>query len=269
MKPCPSEFTIERWRQGELGAAPRSEVVAADDIATHVGACVSCATRVKDLAAPPPPMDLDAIWNAARAVGEPDDEPRPAMPVTGAGRAGFRTWSRRRLTAVFLPLAAAAAMTVAWWPSTSPDVPKGRGEWALRVLVKVHGRETIAEATSGVRLAAGDRLRFETWTNWPRGYVALIGLDAAGVVSAWAPTEGPTVEVPGGRHFLMDSAIELDDTLGPERVELIGCRQPRQTSALVADARRALERAHGDLRALGPFAAGCHQQTFWIDKVKP
>jgi len=262
MKPCPSEFAIERWRQGERGVAPATESIPLDDVAAHVRGCASCAAHVEDLAAPPPPIDLDAIWAAAEGAA-------PHRATKPAAAARPRTWNRRRLATAFVPLMAAAAVTLVWWRARPRDLVKGHGEWALRVLVKVHGRETIAEVTSGVRLAAGDQLRFETWTSWSRGHVALLGLDASGVVSAWAPTQGPTIEIPGGRHFLMDGAIELDDTLGPERVELVGCRQPRQISVLVAEARRALERAHGDLQALAPFAAGCHQQTFWIDKVKP
>lgn len=159
-----------------------------------------------------------------------------------------------------LPLVATAAVAtavvaVAVRPEAA-DVRKGGGElWALNVLVKRRGEPKVQRPASGVRLSAGDQLRFEVTAKTGPGYVAVIGADSRGVVTPLAPPAGDAVLVRGG-PVVLNGAVELDDAPGAERIELFGCSRPIAVVELV--------RATKD-----GVAAGCYQQTFWIEKVEP
>jgi hypothetical protein len=241
MNGCPSEFGLERLRLGEL-----TDTQASTDMLTHVAQCVTCTGRLAELGEPPPPLALDEVWAAA-----------------GGGR------RRRAWGWAAVGLAAAAALVLLLRPArrTDHDLIKG-GPWSLLVLVRGEGGR-VAAVPSGARLSPGDQLRFEVLTTWARGYVALISLDSANAVTPlYPPGGGASPEIRGGRRVLLDGAVELDQTLGSERIELLGCRQPVAMATLIASARAALTRAGGDLQKVGELAPGCHRETFWIVKVK-
>jgi hypothetical protein len=255
---CPSEFALERLL---LGEAAESEAGRAT--ADHVDHCASCTDRLAVFSADPPPFPLDAVWRAAReATGR-----ERRLPGARPARRTYWTWLIRGFAVVgtaTIALVAAGRLI----PRVQPpaDQVKG-GPWGLTVIARKHGREEVTRLASGSRLSPGDRLRFEVSTNWTRGYAGVIGLDAHGVVSILAPADGPTVEVRGSQRLLLDGAVELDESIGSERIDLIGCRQQMPVAALADAARVALQRQGGDLRKVGQIAAGCHQETFWFEKA--
>ena len=71
----------------------------------------------------------------------------------------------------------------------------------------------------------------------------------------------------GGRRTLLEGAVELDRAQGPERLLLVACRRPMAVPDLVAAARQALARAHGEARRMAGLDLGCHEEAFWINKV--
>jgi hypothetical protein len=215
-----------------------------------------------ELSGAPPPFPLDAVWQAAHAKAEPSLTP----PLAEASA------SRRHLIGPIVltftaAVAVAAAAIMILRPARPTDLVKGR-PWTLTVIAKRHGSLEATRASSGVRLAAGDRLRFEVATTLTPGYVAILGLDSAGVVTPLVPADGDTVEIRDGGRMLFDGAVELDQTAGPERIELLGCPRSAPVATLAAAAREALKTAGGDLRKVGQIAPGCHQETFWIEKTK-
>jgi hypothetical protein len=252
--PCPSELGLERLRVGELGAPEVATVTA------HVERCAACTKRLAVLVEAPPPFALDAVWQEARAAATRAQARRPSF-LQGFGRL------------LLLGLTAAAviaAVAVELRPTPPGDLTKGGDPWRLTVIAK-QGEDGAAIVVSGAKLVPGDRLRFQVTTSWDRGYVAIFSLDGAGAVSALVPFTGETVEVRGGERSLLAGAVELDETLGPERIELLGCRRPLPVTELTAALREALTRAGGDLRkvgALGPPASACHRETFWIETVR-
>ena len=252
---CPSDFGLERWRLGELDGSPTAHATA-----RHVEHCPMCATRIAAMAEPPAPLPLDAVWQSAHRAGRGENRGLAPTPMVRPRRA-------RVLAGLSVVLTAAAV--VALWlqrPAPRADVVKG-GPWTMKVLVKRRGKEDVAPVSSGVRLAAGDRLRFEASTTWSVGYAAIIGLDSLGVVSALVPSGGQAIEIAGGRPVLLDGAAELDDAPGSERIDLLACPRRMAVTSLVAQARAALARGGGNLRKLGQMAPGCYQETFWIEKV--
>jgi hypothetical protein len=262
---CPSEFALERLRLGELegGAAGRAT-------AFHVACCDACAKRSAAISGAPPSFPLDAVWREVHGQA-PHGRVRELRADHRARQAVDHTRVGRRLAVAFVAavatVAAAAGAVLLLRPRPPADLVKG-GPWALTVIAKPRGREEVTRIASGARLSPGDRLRFEVSTTWPLGYAVIIGLDSAGLVSPLVPSEGQAIEITRGHRVLFDGAVELDQSTGMERIDLLGC--PRQVSVakLAGAARAALRRQGGDLRRVGRIAPDCHQETFWIEKVK-
>jgi hypothetical protein len=225
---CPSELTLERLRQGEL----TGDLV----LRAHTAGCPLCQRTLEALAAPPPPMAF----------------PRP--------RARFFA-----LPALGVMAVAAAALVLVLRPREE-TISKGAG-WQLSVIA-LAGDGKVRRVEAGARLRPGDRLRFEVFTRGPRAEVALVSLDAAGTVSSLVPAAGDTVPVPAGRRTLLDGAVELDDTLGAERILLVACPRARPVAEVAAAARQALARARGDAHQVNDLGLGCEQTSLWIEKVK-
>jgi hypothetical protein len=66
---------------------------------------------------------------------------------------------------------------------------------------------------------------------------------------------------------LLKEAVELDSSLGAERIVLVACNGSLQVAEVLASAQRALTVAHGDPRQVSGLGTGCHEETFWITKV--
>jgi hypothetical protein len=225
---CPSELTLERLRQGELPGLESAR------LEPHVRDCLACRRLLEELQAPPP----------ALAAAPP----------------------RRRFS---LPMAAglgalAAAGLMLWLRPARDTITKG-APWNLTVVAR--GRDgRVTRLDPGAPLSPGDRLRFEVFTSWPEGHVTLISVDGAGAISRLVPGES-AIAVRGGQRTLLDGAVELDATLGPERILLVGCRRPLAVAEVVAAVRGALVRAGGDPRRMGGLDLSCAEETFWINKV--
>lgn len=171
---CPEDELLDRLREGTL---PDAEALEVED---HLRACRRCRERSHELA--------DAA--EARAV---DREP-PPPPRTG----------RQHLADMLLGgLLAVALAGVAYWLLPRRDVAEPvRTDGAERLSVVVERGATRVPATSDMVLQASDRLHF-TFTGTEPGYLALLGLDAAGEVrtyypataetAPWSPQSGPEI----------------------------------------------------------------------------
>lgn len=238
-EPCPSEFALERLRAGELSPTAAQR--------THLEGCPSCGERLARMAVPPPPLDLEAIRREA-----------------GVARRAPGGWRSRW----FLVPVAAAAVAGALLLAPRPDLQtKGTG-FTLSIIARTPDG-SVRRLAPGTRLRGGDQLRFELTTAWPTAEVALVSMDARGAVSPLVPATGNTATVPGGRKVLLDGAVELDDTPGPERILLVACQRPLSVTAVVEAARTALARAGGDPRRVGPLGTGCHEESVWIERGQP
>ena len=245
--PCPSEFALERWRFGELAASPEEAAIVA-----HVANCPGCRVRQAELAkVAQPPLATDTIWAKATAQ-------KPRLPTS---RWRSLVWPSAALTTAAL----SAFLVVS--RSHEPDIVT-KGAWQLGVIAK--GRDGhITHLDPGGALSPGDRLRFDVATGWPNATIALVMLDSAGKVSRLAPAADRALSIAGGKRVLLDEAVQLDSTLGPERIVLVGCSGSLEVADVVASAERALAAADGDPRRVSSLGTGCHEESFWISKVKP
>ncbi len=242
---------MERWRFGELAGLPEEALLVA-----HLKECPACSQKQAELAreSTPPSLNVDAIW----AKGRGGDSGKAWSP--GRRHLG---WGVGALAGASLALALVFLIR----PS-SPDILSKGGAWHLGIVAKSKSG-TIMRLDPGAPLGPGDRLRFEVFTPWPKAEVALVMLDSAGTVTPLAPAGELARSIAGGRQVLLDEAVELDENTGPERIVLVGCREPMRVADVVAAAQRALAQAHGDLRLVKTLGLGCHEESFWISKVHP
>jgi len=245
---CPSEFTLERWRFGELAASSEESSLLA-----HVDACPACRQRLAEMAAAPAPVaSSDAVWERARAVAATERPSRRWRPLR---------WSLAGIAAVALIAASTAALR-----RSSDEVLLKGSAWRLGVIAKSRDG-AIVRVDPGAPLSAGDQLRFEVTTSWPKASIAIVMLDSTGKVSRLAPNHGQTLPVAGGKRVLLGDAVELDASLGPERIVLVGCPEARPLADIDQAASRALAAAEGDPRKVDGLGTGCHEESFWITKV--
>jgi hypothetical protein len=228
---CPSELTLERLRQGEIEGAP---------LEAHVRSCLACRRLVEELAAPPPPLAL---------------APRRR-----------RWWAQTALAGAAVgALVTVTVLVLLEPPHASTFLCKG-GPWSLQVFARRPDGQ-VGRLDPGASVSPGDRLRFQVSSCWEPGEVAILDVEARGEISPVVPPSGATIPVAAGRTTLLDGAVELDGSLGRERLLLLACRRAVALSDLLAAARQALARAGGDPLRMGRVDRGCAEETLWINKV--
>jgi len=117
-----------------------------------------------------------------------------------------------------------------------PPQPDGRrkGGDALAVFRRTPAGQ-VDPVVDGDELHPGDAIRFRV-TLARDGYAGVFGVDAAAVVTAYAPL-GPTLErLARGTATVLDGSIILDGTLGAEHVVLVVCDAARPVAAIIAAA---------------------------------
>jgi hypothetical protein len=255
---CPSEFTLERWRFGELAAS-----AAEAPLLAHIEACPDCRRRQAELAAADQPgLDTAAIW--ASAAGARDARPKTrwrflTLQWAGAAFAGAAIAT----TLGVLVQAMAPGLRL---PSPESEALTKGGPFQLGVIAKRRDG-SILRLDPGAQVAPGDDLRFEVFTSWTKADIAMVMLDSAGRVSQIAPARRQSIALASGRKVLLDETVELDGSLGIERIILVACRHSLDVADVVSSARRALLAAHGDPRQVDGLGTGCHEESFWITKV--
>jgi hypothetical protein len=219
-----------------------------DAIGAHVTSCQRCTGRVEErtrLAASfATDVGLDVLVGAAaRTVRR--SRLRPALISAGA-----------------LAAAAAVLFVVVRKPTTEAPTVRTKGGLALGLVAK-HLDGRIEPLTSPAKLAPGEAIEFEI-SSQSAGFVGVIGVDAAGVVSPYAPAR----RLPAGSHQMLEGSIVLDATLGAERIFAVQCETEIEMDMIVDRARSALARVGGNPAQIELLAlpATCSQASFLIEK---
>jgi len=220
---CLSDLRFDEWQAGELDADDELRAAA------HVDGCERCRRRKAELDAdrerflassPVPPVRATEVKSAKA--------PRKTRVIP------LRAWA-----GVALSAAALVALFVALSPGSRGGSEIGGGEAVgdrvkgshrLGFFVK-RGSETF-EGLSGQRVLPGDQLRFVVTLRAP-AHVAVLSRDGAGQASVYFPaggTSAPRFDAAGGRG--LDGAVELDETLGRERLWGVFCAESFEVGPL-------------------------------------
>ncbi len=138
-------------------------------------------------------------------------------------------------------LLAAAAMIVALMLFSIQHLPEDpdtrmKGSGIELGLFVMEGSEAKITDPSQLR-HPGDRIQFHL-TAPAGGYLHLLGIDEAGVLSVYFPRPGAAHEsYPGGAARPVPGSVILDDTLGRERVFVLICAEAMAPDELLARVR--------------------------------
>lgn len=220
---CLSDLMLDEWHAGELDSA------AARIVEEHVASCDRCRARQQ----------------ALQAVANEFLRARP-----GAPQRRFRA----RTVGIALSGLAVAAAALLLMRTPEPFGERSKGGPSLGFFV-LRGERVFA-GSEGERLQPGDRLRFVATSLTPR-QLAILSRDARGVASVYYPAAPHSRLVAATRETPLDTAVELDGTLGTETLFGVFCDQEFEVEPL----RQALERS-GKL----PSLPGCSVDQLEVRK---
>jgi hypothetical protein len=240
---CLSDLLLDQLIAGELVGGE------GDGARSHLDGCAACRTRRAEL---------------DEAVARFDSE----VFVEGlAAQAVRRTRGPRFLPMLSAGVAAVAALIlVVLLRPPAPDERTKGGAVTLALVVR-HVDGSTERVVPGALLRPNEAIRFEL-TTARAGFVGVVGLDSAQVVSAYAPASGTLPALPAGRAQLLDGSVILDNTAGAERIVAVVCAKTRSIEDVAAAAKRALARAGGDPRGVGALEIDCDQSSFVFAKAR-
>lgn len=240
---CLSDFVLDQIVAGDLDGAP------AEVARRHLAECARCSGRLASFeAVEVPPFSTLGT--------KPSEAPRP------------------RMKSFMITLAAAAlAAGIALYasskngeePHASTEVTRAKGSLALGVVVR-RSSGSVARLAARGQVSPGDSLRFEL-ASADSGFLGVLGVDAAGVVTPYAPASGSLRAFAGGPPVVLEETIVADDTLGIERLVAVLCEDPVPMAELVASAQRALAASSGDPTRVANLRERCVEARFDIEKT--
>ena len=241
---CLSDFTLDQLIARELSGEAEQAA------RRHTADCPRCAERLVQFeAVEAPPLDP--------ALARPQSNPKQralswallAAIAMGAGGSLLLVRSRSGSN-----------------PSASIVEMQTRTKAAIGLALIVRGASgEVRRLAPGDTVHPGDALRFEVAAGEP-GFVSIIGIDAAGAITKYAPQSEASLRFENGPATLLGDTIIADDTLGAERVLALLCREPLAYEALRSQVERALKRAGGDPHAVAAVDARCAEAAFDIAK---
>ncbi|MDB4974500.1 MAG: hypothetical protein JWN48_2841 [Myxococcaceae bacterium] len=221
---CISDLRFDQLLAEELNAGERHLLHA------HVASCARCRAQLEAL-------------RGERAQFQASELATPAW-LAPAPRPKRRTRGRELAVAAACMVGLAFLRSPAERPRSSPSdsADSERAKGGDHVSFYVKRGERVQRGSVDEPLHPGDQLRFTYTTDRPR-YVALISIDAAHHTCVYYPPGARALQVDPGREVPLPSAIELDHTLGVERVAALFCDEPIDLAALQRELARGA-RAH-------------------------
>ncbi|MBW2734792.1 MAG: DUF4384 domain-containing protein [Deltaproteobacteria bacterium] len=254
--PCPSELLLDRYRLSDLPEAQHHECSA------HIDQCPRCAER------------LVILKKESIDFAEGFNIPNLVVDALQRAEKTSRPWWASALRPQWLGAIAAAsvgvmAMVLLWPqltegpPGLSPEPGAYRIKGGFSIAVRVKRGERQWQAKADTWFEPGDNIRFIV-TIPSAGYLYVVGIDASRTVTLYEPYGGERARrLQPGDAQAVPGAIELDDTLGDERVIALLCKNLHQSKELLATAQAVLakltqEQTHLQIRSL-PLK--CAQKT--------
>jgi hypothetical protein len=246
MSPHPSDLALDRLLTGEA---------VAPDVRTHLDGCDACAARLAEL---------------TRAAHEfVATAPIARLTAATEQRLATERWRRRRRELVYgasAVLAAAAVLLLMLRPP--PPIYRTKGGGLVLDVFRKRASGVVEMLLPSGQASPGEALRFRVGTPEP-GFAAILSIDGAGTVTSYFPTTAELAPIERGRNQLLDATIELDRTLGRERLIALVCPRRLPLSKVREAVAAELARVHGDAAAVEPARAApeCATTSFWFAKV--
>ena len=211
---CLSDLQLDELAAGEL---PTLE---AERAAAHLRSCERCAERERSF----------------REVARAFLELHPEAPARASMRAA-PTRARGQFRALLVAGVVLAAVAVLFVRAErAPMLASERAKGGARLGFYVKRGARVFQGADGERVQAGDQLRFVV--NHAAGQeIAILSRDASGTASVYYPRQTRSVALDSAPATVLDAAVELDATLGPETLYGIFC----STEFEIEPLRRALE----------------------------
>ena len=229
---CLSDPTLDHLLAAELRDPEHAEA------RSHLATCSACAARHAEIE-----RDRDAF--------------RAALPertfVARAARSPTRTRARWwRWAAPAVVACAAIVFVLSLRPRDELGGTRIKGGARLGFYLDRAGR--VAPGAAGDVLRPGDRVRFTITTSEP-GYLIVAGVDASSRVTIYYADGARAAAVTAGVDQPLPDSVELDDTLGRERIVAVLC-----------DRAIGVEQARASLVAGARAIAGCHTDELAWEK---
>lgn len=244
-----TDLELDEWAAGELSPSDQQRCEA------HVAECAACRARKLALAQASAAFyaqapDFPAL---ARRVKGMRAAPSKRVGATQAARSR-RPW---RWLAPPLLAACAAIGFIALQPTVhAPVASETRSKGKPRLGFFVKRGEEITRGDTGTPVYPGDALRFVYSIDRPY-YLAIYSADARGV-SVYFPNSQLAHQLTVGQDVALDFSVELDDTVGRER--LIGLFCPE------AFAVERVQSALTSTSSLPDALAGCQRVELQLNK---
>ncbi len=197
---CISDLVLDELAAGELAPESMARVQA------HLTTCERCASRRNTFQ-----REREAFLAAAPSFD--------AHAVLVGRKLQRRHWPAARAWWLGAALAACAVVAL-----LGPQLqPPTRSKGGPHVDFFVKHAQRVERGTLGQSVQPGDLLRFTYSTDAPR-YLALLDRDARGA-STFYPASTQAVRVAQGANVALAFSVELDTSLGPERIYAVFCSE--------------------------------------------
>jgi anti-sigma factor RsiW len=249
---CVSDLIVDRYLLDELPSGERQTVAA------HLATCRTCADVCASFEA-----DRKLFAGEAVAALAADALARPVQPP----RRGLDLWLRQLAFPALAVTAAAAGLALVWRPASET---RTKGGFSLSSYVLHPDRGSTGSLHQGEPLHPGDRLQFR-YNGVKGGYLAVVSVDATGSVSVFYPPGTTAAPVLAGHEVALQSAVELDDTLGRELVLGLRCDGPVALADVVNAVRQAAAAARASGAApteIAPLGLPCDETRHMIAKTQ-
>jgi hypothetical protein len=203
---CLSELVLDEWSAGELSPSDQQRCEA------HLAQCSACRARK---------FGIEQANMAYYAEAPTFQALSRLAPASKAKQQPKATSNLRWLSAPLLAACAALAFLAVRQPEQPAPLHETRGKGAPRIGYYVKRGEDIQRGDSATIVHPGDAVRF-VYSADKAYYLAIFSADGSGV-GVYFPSGRTAQLVSAGQDVALDFSVELDDSLGGERVTALFC----------------------------------------------